>query len=378
MRMVSCGLYWSTAVAVVLGTFWLGYAHKPAESPAEERPVPVEVEPVGMSAIEQTVDLTGVVMANKRVEVASKVAGRIESLSAVLPDGSRRSVDVGMSLTRGQQIAVIDHDMHQAQVAAAEAEVKARQVQLEEAQRESKRIIGLFQAGSATEQARDHVVTACELAAAGLNLAKANLDLAQINLRESTILSPIDGVVTARHIDEGNLVGQGQRIVSLADIKTVKVLAAVPERYSPQICQGIPARISMDAFKDRVFDANVYCVYPTLDEQTHTIRLEMRLSNGDLLLRPGMFARVKLILNHKDTAVVVARDVILGGKIDPPYVYVAQNGHAKKRVVEIGLMDGARYEVVSGVQPGESLVVNGMHHLADGAAVEVVRLGDVQ
>jgi membrane fusion protein (multidrug efflux system) len=191
-------------------------------------------------------------------------------------------------------------------------------------------------------------------------------------------LSPIDGVVTARHIDEGNLVGQGQHIASLADIKTVKVLSAVPERYLPRICQGLPATISVDAFKDRVFDASVYCVYPALDEQTHTIRLEIRLPNDDLLLRPGMFARVKLILDHKDAAVVIARDVILGGRIDPPYVYVAQNGHAKKRIVEIGLMDGVRYEIINGVQPGESLVVNGMHHLADGAAVEVVRLEDIQ
>jgi membrane fusion protein (multidrug efflux system) len=378
MRMVSRGLYWITTFAVVLGTFWWGYVRKPAESPIEERPVPVEVEPVGTGAIEQTVELTGVVMANKRVEVASKVAGRIESLSVAMLDGSRQSVDVGLTVTRGQQLAVIDHDMHLAHVAAVEAEVKAKQVQLAEAQRESKRIIGLFEAGSATEQARDQAVTASELAAAGLNLAQANLQLAQINLRESTIVSPIDGVVTARHIDEGNLVGQGQHIASLADIKTVKVLSAVPERYLPRICQGLPATISVDAFKDRVFDASVYCVYPALDEQTHTIRLEIRLPNDDLLLRPGMFARVKLILDHKDAAVVIARDVILGGRIDPPYVYVAQNGHAKKRIVEIGLMDGVRYEIINGVQPGESLVVNGMHHLADGAAVEVVRLEDIQ
>jgi len=378
MKMIRRGLYWIAAVAIVLGTFWWGYMRKPAEAPAEERPVPIEVEPVGAAPIEQTVELTGVVMANKRVELASKVAGRIESLAVVMPDGSRQNIDVGLPVSQGRQLAVIDHDMHLAQVAVVEAEVKARQVQLAEAQRESKRIVGLFEAGSATEQARDQAVTASELAAAGLNLATANLDLAKINLRESTIVSPIDGIVTARHIDEGNLVGQGQRIVSLADIRTVKVLAAVPERYSPQICQGMPVKIAVDAFKDRVFETKVYCVYPALDEQTHTIRLEIRLQNDGLLLRPGMFARVKLILNRRDTAVVIARDVILGGKIDPPYVFVAENGHARKRIVEIGLTDGPRCEIVSGLKPGENLIVNGMHHLADGTAVEVVRLEDIQ
>jgi len=371
-------VYWIAAVAVVLGTFWLGYARRPVETPVKVLPVPVEVEPVGAGAIEQTVELTGVVMANKRVEVASKVAGRIESLAVTMPDGRKVPVDVGLSVVQGQPLAVIDHDMHQAQVAAAQAEVKARQVQLEQAQRESKRIVALLEGGSATEQAKDQAATALELATTGLNLARANLDLAQINLRESTIVSPIGGVVTARLIDEGNLVAQGQRIVSVADFKTVKVLAAAPERYASRIRQGTPVRLTVDAFQDRVFDTTAYCIHPALDEQTHTLCVEIRLPNEDGVLRPGMFARVKLILARKDSVVVIPRDAILGGKIDPPYVYVAENGHAAKRVVEIGLRDGDRCEIASGLQAGESLVVNGMHRLADGAAIDVVRLEDIQ
>jgi membrane fusion protein (multidrug efflux system) len=378
MRMVSRGVYWIAAVAVVSATFWLGFAHRPEELPIEVRAVPVEVEPVGTAAIEQTVELTGMIVANKRVEVASKVAGRVESLSVTLPDGGRQPVDVGLSVVQGQPLAVIDHDVHLAQVAAAEAEVKARQVQLAQAQRESKRIVGLFESGSATEQARDQAVTASELAAAGLSLARANLELAQVSLRESTIASPIDGVVTARYIDEGNLVAQGQRIIGLADIKTVRVLVAVPERYSTQICQGMPVRIVVDAFRERVFDAKIFCVYPTLDEQTHTLRVEVRLENGDLSLRPGMFAHVKLVLDHRDEAVVIVRDVILGGKIDAPYVYVAQDGCARKRIVEIGLTDGPRCEITSGLQSGESLIVNGIHRVADGTAVDIVHLEDIR
>ncbi|MBN1507758.1 MAG: efflux RND transporter periplasmic adaptor subunit [Sedimentisphaerales bacterium] len=378
MRMVSRGVYWIAAMAVVSGTFWLGLAHRPVESSPDVRPVPVEVEPVATSAIEQTLELTGMIAANQRVEVASKVAGRIESLSVTMQDGNRQAVDVGLSVTQGQPLAVIDHDMHLAQVAAAEAEVKARQVQLAEARRESQRIIGLFESGSVTEQARDQAITASELAAAGLSLARANLELAQVSLRESTIISPLNGVVTARYIDEGNLVAQGQRIVSLADIKMVRLLVAAPERYSSQVCQGMPVKIAVDAFAERVFEANVYCVYPTLDEQTHTLRVEIRLANDDLSLRPGMFAHVKLVLGHRDEAVVVARDVVLGGKIDAPYVYVAEGGRARKRIVEIGLTDGPHCEITDGLQPGESLIVNGMHRLADDSAVEIVRLEDIQ
>jgi membrane fusion protein (multidrug efflux system) len=335
------------------------------------------VETVAAGSVEQTLELTGWVTADARVEMASKVAGRIESLSVTMPEGARRPVEVGLTLVQGQALAVIDHDMHLAQVAAAQAEVEARQVQLAEAERERKRVISLFEQGTIPAQQRDRAASAAELAAAGLNLATANLELAELNLRESTIVSPIDGVITAQHIDEGNLVSQGQRIVSIADIRTVRVLAAAPERYAARIARGMPVRIGVDAFRDRTFEAQVYCVHPVLDEQTNTIRVEVRLPNDELLLRPGMFARMTLVLDRKDNAVVVPRDVVLGGKIDQPYVYVIEDGAARKRLVEIGLREGERYEIAAGLRPGESLVVNGMHYLADGVRADVVRSEEV-
>ncbi len=378
MRTVLRAVCWIVAIAVVAATLWLGYTHTTGEATVVERPVPVEVEPVGTGLIEQTLELTGWIEANARVEIASKVAGRIESLAVATPDGSRRPVEVGLSVVRGQALAVIDHAMHTAQVAVAEAEVQARQVQLAEAERERARVVGLFEKGSGPEQQKDKAVTAADLAAAGLNLAQANLELAQINLRESTIVSPIDGVVTARHIDEGNLVSPGQQIVCVADVNMVKVLAAVPERYGPQIRPDMPVRVCVDACKDRTFDARVYSVYPALDEHTHTIQVEIRLQNCERLFRPGMFARVTLVLDRRENAVVVLRDIVLGGKVDPPYVYVVERGVARRRPVEIGLTQGPRCEIRSGLKPGESLVVNGMYYLADGIGAEVVRLEDVQ
>lgn len=378
MRAVLKAACWIIAVAVVCATLWLGYQRQAGEAPVVERPVPVEVEPVGVGAIEQTVELTGWIEANARVEVASKIAGRIESLSMAGPDGSRRPVEVGLAVGRGQKLAIIDHDTHRAQVVIAEAEVKTRQVQLDEAERERARVVGLFEKGSTPEQQKDKAVTAAELALAGLNLAQANLELARINLRESTIVSPIGGVVTAKHIDEGNLVSAGQRIACIADVSTVKVLVAVPERYGPQIREGLPVRICVDACRDRTFETRVYSIHPALDEHTHTIQAEIRLANDGLLFRPGMFARVALVLDRRENTIVVPRDIVLGGKIDPPYVYVVEQGIAKKRPVEIGLRQGDRCEVRSGLHAGENLVVNGMHYLADGIRADVVRLEDVQ
>jgi len=370
--------YWIIAFALVFATFWFAYMRKPSDTQAEQRIVPVEVEVVGTGPIEETIELTGWIQAMTVVDVASKVSGRVESLHVVSDGGELVAVEEGLAVKKGQQIAVIDHDVYLAQLAAAEASVKARKVELADAEREKRRVLALYESGSATEQSKDKAVTAADLAAASLSLAQANLQLAQINLRESTIVSPIDAIVTAKHIDEGNLISTGSRIVTLADMKTVKVIVAVAEKYGAQIAVGTPVRIKVDTFTDRQFDAEVYSIHPVLDELTHTIQLEIRLNNEELLLKPGMFARVTLVTGRKENVVAIQRDVILGGKIDKHYVYIVEDGIARKRYVGIGMTEAAIYEITDGLKAGETLVVNGMNYLEDGSSVEVSRIEDVK
>jgi len=383
-------IYWIVAFALVFLTFWFGFFRKTAKKTADEITVPVEVKAVKTGSIEETIELTGWIRAKTVVDVKSKVQGRIESLEAVLDGGSSVPVEEGLRVKKGQQLAVIDHDVHLAQVAAARADFQAREVELADAEREKKRIIALYEAGSATEQSKDKAVTAADLATARLALAGANLELAEISLRESTISSPIDGVVTAKHIDEGNLIRVGDRIVTVADMRTVKIIVAAAEKYSAKITAGTPAKIGVDAFPEKVFDAKVYSIHPALDEQTRTVQSEIRLKNDDLLLKPGMFARVTLITKRKDDVVVIPRDVVLGGKIDRHYVYVVDS-HASqsdnsakagiiacKRFVKVGISQADRYEITEGLKAGETLVVNGMNYLADGMSVEVVQIEDIR
>jgi len=378
MKMFRRILYWIVALTLVFVTFWFGFTRKSLEKQEEKKIVPVEVEMVGTGSIEKTIELTGWIKANQVVDVASKVAGRVESLRIVSEQGTSVPVEEGITLRKGQQLAIIDHDVYVAQLEAVDAAVRSREVERADAEREKKRIVALYEGGSATQQNRDKAMTAAELAAASLNMAKANLELAQINLRESTIVSPIDGIVTTKHVDEGNMVRIGDRIVTVADMKIVKVVVAVAEKYGGNIVVGMPAKIRVDTFADRVFDAQVYSVYPALDTQTHTIQVEIRLDNSEMLLKPGMFARVILVTQVQKEVIVVPRDVVLGGKIDEPYVYVAENGIAHKRIVKLGITQADRCEITEGLKPGEKLVVNGMHSLKDGVSIELVRLEDIK
>jgi len=378
MRVNKKVVYWAAVFVLVFVTFWFGYVHQPAQKPQEQSAVPVEVEAVGVSSIEETVELTGWIKAEKTVDVKSKIPGRVESLQTVADNGGLIAVEEGLAVRKAQQIALIDRDIYLAQLAAATANVKAAEVELADAEREKKRIIALYEGGSATEQSKDKAITAAELAKARLNSAKAALELAEINLRESKLISPIDGIVTARHIDEGNLIKAGDTIVTVASMKTVKLIVAAAERYAGKIAVGTPVRIEVDAFAGRIFEAKVYSIYPVLDEQTHTVQVEIRISNDELLLKPGMFASVTLVTRRKDDVVVIPRDVVLGGKIDRPYVYVVEDGIAHKRFVDVGITQAARYEITGGLKAGETLVVNGMNYLTDGTAVEIVRMEDIK
>jgi len=378
MKIVRRILYWVIAMSLVFATFWFGFTRKSAEKPQQKKVVPVEVEAVSTGSIEEAMAVTGWIRANQVVDVASKVAGRVESLRVASDQNDLIAVEEGVAVKKGRQLAVIDHDVYVAQVAAAQATVKSGEVGLADAEREKKRMVALYEGGSATEQSRDKAITAAELAAANLRMARANLELAEINLRESTITSPIDGVVTAKHIDEGNLIRVGDRLVTIADMKTVKMVVTVAEKYGGNITGGMPVKIKVDAFADRVFEAQVYSVYPALDIQTHAIQIEIRLDNAEMLLKPGMFARVTLITRGKKDVVVVPRDVVLGGKIDEPYVYVVENGVSRKRIVKLGIVQADRCELTDGLRAGEMLVMNGMHFLKDGVAVEVVRLEDIK
>jgi membrane fusion protein (multidrug efflux system) len=386
-------IYWVVISGVITLTFIIGFIFKGTKVKEPVRKVPVEVNTVTTETIEAMVELTGWINANSVVVVKSKVPGRIESLRAVLPDGNSVALEEGVEVRKEQSLAVIDHDVYavevdraSAVVAAAEAGLQTANVELNDAEREFKRMAALFEGGSTTAQNRDKAQTTAQMTAAKVKMmesqlrqAKAAMELAGINLRESTIISPVSGVITRKHIDLGNLVTVGEPIVTIADVSTVKIVAGLAERYAGAIKAGMLVRIKVDAFENRQFEAEIYSVYPAVDEQSREVQVEIRIDNSsDLLLKPGMFARVILVMQRKDDVVVISRDAVLGGKIDEPYVYVVENGIARKHIVKIGIKQGDKYEITDGLKKGQSLVVNGMQFLADGIAVEVVRIEDIK
>ena len=190
-------------------------------------------------------------------------------------------------------------------------------------------------------------------------------------LKENTQLaSPIDGVVTARNYDNGDLYG-GQAILAVQKIAPVKLTINVSEQFYSKVKKGDEVSIELDAYPGETFTGKVSLIYPTIDAMTHTFPVEINVPNTDLKLRPGMFARATLNLGTLDHVVVPDLAIEKRAGSGDRFVYVYENGKVIYSKVELGQRLGDRYELISGVPDGAQIVIAGLSKLSDGREVEV-------
>jgi len=380
-------IFWITVFALVCIIVWVGYNRtlvneSPLSDDAEGAALKVVGEAVGTSKVSQTITVTGSFEALTSVEIIPEIAGRLEQLR--LPDGTR--IDVGTCVQAGQVIAVIEHSALEAAVqqaraalVTAEANLQVTRVTFADAEREKKRMEGLFEGGAVTEQQHDAACTACDKAKAGLDLAKANvkqaeaaLTTAKITLDKATIEAPITAVVSDRYVDEGDMVGPTTALMKIVDVKTLKALGGVGERYLPQLVPGETAvRVKTDMYPQDTFEGTVYRVGVAVDPVTRTADVEIRVPNPDMRLRPGMFARITIVLQERENVVVVPDSALIREQ-DNVYVFVANAGKAHRREIKLGVLQGEYHEVLEGLSAGELVVTRGRRQIEDGQAIEVI------
>jgi len=388
MRLFVKTVIWVLALALLayggFRTYWLVQERRALAEKDKKGTdiVGVAVQRIGTTTLVRTVPVTGEVEALAVVDVVPKVTGRLDQLR--LPDGTL--IEEAVVVHKGQPIAVIEHSALDAAVQTANAAVgvakasyQRAEVNLTDRRREKTRWENLYKEGSATEQQRDQAVTAYDRAAAELELtraqisqAEASLRQAQVNLDEATIEAPISGVVTEKWVDEGDMVGPGLRLARIEQIDTVKVVGGVSERHIGALAAGkTTARLTVDAYPDEQFDGVVSRVGPGVDRVTRTVEIEVRVSNIEHRLKPGMFARLDLVLERKENVTVVSDTALLrqGPEV---YAYVVNGSAAHRTVLKLGLSQGVLHEVVDGLSPGDLVVVRGQHMLEDGTEVEIV------
>lgn len=273
--------------------------------------------------------------------IVSQTAGRIVSINA----------EVGQKVRKGQVLAKMD-DVNLA---------KTRMQYINDST-ELARLTELYNIGAVAQADYD-------LAKLSLNVTKKTYG----NLAENTYLrSPINGVVTARNYDKGDMYSMTQPIFVVEQIQPVKMLVNVSESLFTQVHEGMEFDITVDAYPNEVFKGKVNLLYPTVNAATHTFPVEVICENKDERLRPGMFARVTANFGTNHHIVVPDNAVVKQQGSGEHFVYVLQpDNTVKYTLVELGKRMGNRYEIVSGINEGDRIVTEGQVRLKDGVSVTV-------
>jgi membrane fusion protein, multidrug efflux system len=310
--------------------------------------VAVEVAPVEAGSIARSVTVSGVIEPIRAVGINSQVAGTLLTVA----------VEEGNVVRRGQTLARVDDRELRAQFEAAEAAHQVAAAAYDRArQLRERRVITL------PEYERERTAEAA---------ARAQLDQVRTRLAYTVIQSPVDGVVTEKRVEAGDLVASQTRLFTVAEVSTLVVRVGVSELDVVQIAVGDPVTIMLDAFPGRSFRGSVRRVFPAADPGTRLLPVEVALENNDAAaVRPGFLARVTFAVGaHHDVLLVPAAALLGGGGTTA--VFVLDNGTAVRRTVTTGLTSEGRVQIVAGLTAGEQVVTRGNNLLRDGMAVRVV------
>lgn len=194
------------------------------------------------------------------------------------------------------------------------------------------------------------------------------------NLLENTVLtSPVSGVVTARNYDRGDMFSMGQPLYVVEEITPVKIVVNASEQLFSHVKKGDKVDVTLDVYGDEVFSGVVSLVYPTVDPQTRTFPVEIKIANTNERVRPGMFARVTYTYGTANHVVVPDMAVVkLTGSGDRFVYVVGADNKVTFKKVELGRRFDTEYEIVSGLNSGDNVVVEGQNRVTNGMEVVVV------
>lgn len=324
------------------------------EDNTEKKPT-VKVETVSERTVDQLGTYTATVEAEAVNNISSSMPLRIKAIYA----------DEGVRVSKGQRLVQLDDvntTSYQLQVDNARANLNNVQI-------EYNRALELFKIGGGTKQQVDQIQT--QLINAKNALASAQRSLR--NAAENTVLTaPISGVVTKRNYDPGDMTSS-LPILSIARVQPVKIVINVSESELPKVHKGMPAKILFDTFGPEEFKGTVTMTMPTVDPQTRTFGVEITVPNPDSRILPGMFGRVTLNLGQTNHVVVPDRAVVKQQGSGNHYVYVYKNGKVEYRLVELGQRLGDAYELLSGVEDGDQVVISSQNNLANGREVTLAK-----
>lgn len=301
----------------------------------------VAVVEVFTREVPQEAVYTSTVQAYAKNNIAPQMAGRITKIN----------VEIGDFVKEGQVLAEID-----------KAQLLQAQLQLQNQEVELQRLKSLYEAGGLSQSDYDAIQMQ-------YNVLKTQVE----NLVENTTLrSPINGVVTARNYDVGDMYAMSMPIFTVEQIVPVKLLVGISESDYSKVKKGDSVQITADAIPGKTFYGKVNRIYPTVDPATRTFTVEVKVDNNYKTLRPGMFVRATVNFGVNNNVVIPDVAVVKQQGSGERFVYVLnEDNTVTYQKVVLGRRMGAEYEVLEGISNGAKVVTGGQIRLKDGIKVTV-------
>ncbi|MCQ2343084.1 MAG: efflux RND transporter periplasmic adaptor subunit [Paludibacteraceae bacterium] len=306
----------------------------------EERVEVVKTMTLQPRKVQRQITVSANLQGYETVNVAPSVQGRIEHIY----------VEVGDEINRGDTLVRMDQTQY-----------RTSQLTMANLETEMARMNALIESGSVSRQAYDQ--------------AKLSYDQTKENLaflkKNTYYRSPFRGVVAAKNNEDGELYG-GAPILTITQVEKLKALIAIPESYIPLVKEGMKLMLSSEIYADKTFPAFIEIVYPTVDASTHTFQCKIQIPNANRLLRPGMYVTTMLPLNEDNIICVPYQSVEKLVGANDRYVFLNENGYAKRVAVTLGQRIGEDVEIIAPeIVAGAEYVYVGQHKLVDGVKLQI-------
>ncbi|MBI2379321.1 MAG: efflux RND transporter periplasmic adaptor subunit [Gammaproteobacteria bacterium] len=348
MRMTKPLLVPSLLCLAILGLTGCAEDAKSDEKKAEAA-IPVETRIVELGEIAAAYTSTATLEAEQESAVASKASGIVTKLF----------VEEGDKVKAGQVLAQLDTDR-------LSLEVERNKATLVKMQKELERSALLHAKKLISTDAHDKLKFEVEA-------LKAAYDLAALELKNATIVAPIDGIVTERMIKVGNMVELNKPTFHISDFDPMHAVLHVPERELSKLKAGQEAQVSADALSDQLFTGLIKRIAPVVDPATGTFKVTVEVRDPAVQLKPGMFGRVNVVYDLHKEARLVAKDAILA-EDNVNTVFIVKDNVAYRQTVETGFSSGNLVEITGGLNAGDTVVTAGHASLKDKTKVELLKM----
>ena len=318
----------------------------PGGGPPQLPTMAVAVEPAALGDIATYYRATASLDPDKRADVLARVSGVIERL--VAEEGDR--------VTEGQVLLYVVDDEYRHRATMARVDLEKQEARLARAQK-------IFEQGLSSAEDFDAIRT-------DRASAKANLDLAELELSYTNVRAPFTGYVVRRFVDQGQTVSNGTALYSLADMDRLLARVFIPAKEFRSIRPDQPVQLVVTSTGDRL-TGRIDLVNPLVDPESGTTKVTVEVTRYPPTTRPGDFVEVSIVTDAHTDSLLVPRIAVVTER-GQRSVYVVEGDAAQQRAVDVGFEDDDHAEILSGLEPGELVVIQGQRALRDGQPVSVL------